>query len=508
MEFYELFYKWVPFYVRLPVLTILYLVVLTANGVYLGNTADMTAGSGNYTEPYTMAYYAVYIGMGIGSMTNIRVRERFSGKSMILFGFIVMLLMNAICATTNNPYLTITACLFLGMGKVAASTEIYLVWLQVWSKKLDVSRLYPFVYFIALGGIYVVTWLTTRLAYSYDWRYAYISIIISLLVCIILTVVFVESHPLKRKVPLFQLDLPGICLLVIFLLLLDFIIVYGKVEDWGNSLSIRIAAISAFVTLLLFIRRELSFKRPVFPLGLFKLYNFRLGLLYLFLLGIFVPATLQVSFSGGILHYENYRNAELTLYSLPGVTAGAVFCYYWFYQGYHDQLLMLIGFTILIAYEIIMYYSFGNVFAMNGFWVPSLIKGTGLGILFIALGIYITRGHTIKDVLTVVGISFLVRSFLGTAVFTATYNYLVYTQRIRHLNYLGGLIDAADNPVQSGAGSTDVFAAVQTQASLAAAKELTGYLIIGGIIIAGALLIKVLHDGVKIYVQKPVNPNA
>ena len=183
MEFYELFYKWVPLYVKVPVLTLLYLVLLTANGVYIGNTGDMSSDLGGYSEPYTMAYYAMYIGMGIGSMTNIRIRERFSAKSLVLSGFMVMLVMNIVCATTNNPYLTILACLLLGMGKVAASTEIYLVWLQVWSKKLDVSRLYPFVYFIALGGVYSMTWLTTKLSFIYNWRYAYIFIIMIVSLC-------------------------------------------------------------------------------------------------------------------------------------------------------------------------------------------------------------------------------------------------------------------------------------------------------------------------------------
>ena len=199
MEFYELFYKWVPLWVKVPVLTLLYLILLTANGVYTGNAADTASGLGVYTEPYTMAYYAMYIGMGIGSMTNIRIRERFTAKSLVLSGFVVMLLMNIVCATTSSPYLTIFACLLLGMGKVAASTEIYLVWLQVWSKKLDVSRLYPFVYFIALGGVYSMTWVTTKLSFLYNWRYAYVFIVAVVSLCLILAVVFIERHPLKRR---------------------------------------------------------------------------------------------------------------------------------------------------------------------------------------------------------------------------------------------------------------------------------------------------------------------
>ena len=499
MEFYELFYKWVPQYIRLPVLTLLYLVLLTANGIYSGNTGDMSSSSGSYVEPYTMAYYAMYIGMGIGSMTNIRFRERFPGKDLILFGLMVMLLMNIVCATTSSPYLMIAACLLLGMGKVAASTEIYLVWLQVWSKKLDVSRLYPFVYFIALCGLYTVTWLTSKLAYTYNWHYAYVIMLILILTCIILTVVFVERHPLKHRIPLYQLDLQGIWTLVAFLMLINYILVYGKVEDWDSSNRIKLAGISAVIVLLLFIKRELSFKRPVFPMGLFRLKNFRLGLFYFFLLGIFAPATIQGTFSSGALHYENYRNTELTLYLIPGVTAGAIFCYYWFYQKYHDQLLMLIGFSIIIVYEVMMYNSFGNTFELTGFWIPSLIKGLGLGILFIAIGIYITRGHTIKDVLTVVGVAFFFRSFIGTAFFTAAYNYLIYSQRVRHLSYIGERIDLGSITLNA-----DGYAQMQLQAALAAEKELTGFIIIIGIVIAIGLLIKVVYDGIKVLAGESV----
>ncbi|MFA6083489.1 MFS transporter [Mucilaginibacter sp.] len=504
MEFYELFYKWVPVYVRIPVLTLLYFLLLTANGIYLGTTADMSSGLGVYTEPYTMAYYAMYIGMGLGSMTNLRIRERFTAKSLLLFGLVTMVLMNIVCATTNNPYVTILACLVLGMGKVSASTEIYLVWLQVWSKKLDVSRLYPFVYFIALGGTYSMTWLDSRLAYLFDWRHAYIIILMLLLVAIILAVIFVENHPLKRKVPLYQMDTLGSILMVSFLMLINYILVYGKVEDWWESSRIKLASIGALVVLSLLLKRELSFKRPVFPLDLFKLPNFRIGFLYFLMLGIFVPTTLQASFTSGTLHYENFRNYELSLYMIPGVTAGVSLCFYWFYQGYHLQLLMTCGFITVIIYEVIMYMSFGNAFALKGFWLTSVIKGFGLAILYTSIGIYMTRGHTIKDVLTVVGIAFISRSFLGTAIFTSLYNYFIYAQRIRHLSYLGGLIDSSAAN-QTGTASADMYATLQSQAGLAAEKELTGYVILVGIAFTLILFISVIVDWERTYFNKPAS---
>ncbi|HXO76164.1 MAG TPA: hypothetical protein VN824_13025, partial [Puia sp.] len=150
------FYKWVPGWIRLPVLFLLFFVILTCNGVYLGNSTDMSSGLGVYPEPFTAAYNAVYIGMGLGLAAEFRLKMRFTGKTLLLWGFTMMGLMNLVCMWTDNPSMIIGACLVLGFTKISALIEVYVVWLAIWSRKMDKSRFYPFVYFTALGGVYFV----------------------------------------------------------------------------------------------------------------------------------------------------------------------------------------------------------------------------------------------------------------------------------------------------------------------------------------------------------------
>ncbi len=83
------------------------------------------------------------------------------------------------------------------------------------------------------------------------------------------------------------------------------------------------------------------------------------------------------------------------------------------------------------------------------------------------------------------GMVLVVRSFLATAVFSGIYNYLLYAQQVRSLSYLGGLTD-----------STAVYAEgvslnqlLHVQATLAASKQLTGYIILIGIFITLLLII-------------------
>src|SRR6476620_10598680 len=114
MEVNQIFYAWVPKYVRYAILLLMVFVVLCANGVYLGITTNMYSDLGVYSEPYTMATNALYIGMGIGFLFVIRFAVRFSGKVGVIVGFVMMLLMNIICATTSNPFLAVAATVVLG----------------------------------------------------------------------------------------------------------------------------------------------------------------------------------------------------------------------------------------------------------------------------------------------------------------------------------------------------------------------------------------------------------
>src|SRR5258708_787226 len=270
MELKDLFYKGVPAWLKLLILFIFFFVVLTCNGVYLGNSTDMYSGLGVYSEPFTAAYNAVYIGMGLGLMVEVRLKMRFTSKTLLLWGFGVMALVNVINMYTENPIIMILCCLVLGFTKMSALMDVYIMWLIIWSKKLDTSRLYPFVYLTALGGIYFITWWTAQLAYTFNWRYAYIGIIIMVLVCLLLALIFVQNNKLHRPLPLYQLDIPGLLLLVSALLLINYVVVYGRVENWWESETIQGATVLIPVAFFAFLVRQFRLKRPLLRFPKFK----------------------------------------------------------------------------------------------------------------------------------------------------------------------------------------------------------------------------------------------
>jgi DHA2 family multidrug resistance protein len=492
MQLNPLFYSWIPKSVRLVILLLMLFVVLCANGIYLGITTNMYSDLGVYAETYTMATNAMYIGMAAGMIFIFRTVVRFTEKSLILFGFTTMLLMNIISATTNSPALTVAASLVLGFVKIFPLVLVYLRWLGIWSKNLLSARVYPFLYFMALAGLYFITWLTTRFSWLYSWQYAYPAMFILLIICILLTVLFIERHPLKKKIPLYQLDIPGLVLFITSPMLINYIAVYGKVEDWFASNAICGAFFAAVITALLFIRRELTIKRPFLELTLFRKFNFSAGLFLFLLLGALTPTTFQSAFTGGILHFESIRNTEINLYLIPGVFAGCFLSFFWYKYSYNSHLLIIIGFAAFAIYHIIMYFQFVNDVNITGFLIPSLLKGFGTAVLYIAIGLYTIANIPFQLITKAVGMVIIVRSFLSPGIFSGLYNYFLYVERNRHLSRLASEIDANNPMVMQQVNRSGYFKYIGQQAYLSALKEISGNLIIFGltvIILLSAILV-------------------
>jgi MFS family permease len=497
MEINQIFYAWVPKYVRYAILFLMTFVALCANGVYLGITTNMFSDLGVYSEPYTMAPNAMYIGMGVGFLFLVRLAVRFTGKRLLIFGFVMMLMMNVIIATTNDPFVTVAASLVLGFTKVLALGQLYAAWLMIWSKKGESSRVYPFFYFIALAGLNFMTWLTAYFAYLYSWRYAYIGIFVLLILCIVLAILFCENHSLKKKIPLYQLDIPGLLLLTMSLMLINYIFAYGKVENWFESNAIRAASFMAVITALLFVRRELRLKRPILDFNLFKIFNVRAGLFLFLLLGVLIPTTFQSALSINVLHFELIRNAELGLYLIPGIVAGGILTFFWYKKNYDSYPLFIIGFAAFVLYHIMMYARFVNDLNIADFFVPSFFRGFALAILYISIGLYTTAKLPLPTTIKVVGLILVVRSFIGSATASGLYNYFLYAGTNRHLSTLASDIDANDQMLRQYADFTAYSKYIFQQANLSASKEISGSIIIFGLSILVVLIVVLAYKKIK-----------
>jgi hypothetical protein len=497
MEIYPLFYKTVPRRAQFALISFLTFVVLCGNGIYIGNITDMYSSMGEYNEPYIMGFNAVYIGLGLGLIFIGKLNLHLTNKFLVLAGLGSMLLLHLLIATTTNPQAIVAACLILGFTKVMALGPIYLDLIASITKTFDTPKVYPYLYFLALGGLYFTTWVMNVITFEYNWQASYLVQYLAIAMAMVLVAFFVERHPLKNRIPLHQSDIPGMLFFTLFLMLVNYIVVYGKVENWLESPKIMMASFAAPLSLLLFIRRELLVKRPFLPLWLFAKNNFAAGLFYFFILGVFLPVTFQTSFSSGVLHFESIRNSEINLYLLPGIILGCIVSYFWYLKKLEGQLLIIVGFGTFVLYHVMMYRSFTNEFALEDFWFPSIVKGFAMALLYISIGLFTTARFPLAEVLKVSGTMVIVRSFLGTGTFSGIYNYLLAKGRLQHLDYLATSTDADDALVRQNTAGADFLRNISNQATLAASKQISGSIIIFGILLIAVLVLLYYYRKLK-----------
>lgn len=263
---------------------------------------------------------------------------------------------------------------------------------------------------------------------------------------------------------------------------LNYLAVFGKVEDWFNSEKILLSAVFFFLFLGLFIIREQYIRRPFVDLNIYARKNLGIGLLLFFILGIFTPSSLQSAFSLGILKYEFITNLELNLYLIPGVLLGCILSYFWYRVKLSGEWLILAGFLLFLSYNLIMYFNLDSNFEFSDFYIPSFLRGAAFSILYISIALYSTRYADPHIILKVAGTMVIFRSFIGVGLFTGIYNYFIYAQRIRHLDVIASGSDAGANVFQSARLVEAHNAILLQQASISALKELTGVLVICGII--------------------------
>lgn len=503
----DAFYGWFPSILRLPVLFILLFALLTANGIFPGNFMEMSNDLGVYPENFTLAYNSLFIGISVGLLIEARLKQRFTNKTLLILGLTGMIAMNVITASTHNPVIIATASFFLGVLKVSAYAEIFLVWLFVWSPSRSPARVYPFLFFIVLAGSNLVNWVMARVAYAYNWRYAYLTVIILLLVCLLMVLLFIKKQPLKRPVPLYQMDRPGLLLLVCSMQLLNYAFVYAMVEDLFHSLKIQWALLGSLITFIWFIKRELRARHPLIPMKLFRQKNLAGGLLVFLIAGMFSPPTVQLSYTTIILKYDMVQNMQLNLYMIPGITAACVLSYWWYYQSRDPLFIMFSGFAAMVIYQALLFKGFAVDFPMNGFWWPSIAKGFGTAALFISYGLYTISNFEPARIMTVAGIMVMVRSFVANAFFTSVYSYILYALRTSYLQQMiAGT--AGNNPDTGVLTPTAQLRYYTERASLVAAKELTGYILSVGILACMIIIIYAIARGVLYQnVPKDIEPS-
>ena len=513
------FYNWVPKPIGIIILLVFFLPILTVGGTYSANGTEMMSGLGIISEHIQFANFATSIGMAAFCPFLYRLVCIRREKMMCIAGFSLMYIFSYICAKTDSIFLLALCSLFMGFLRMvlmmvnlftlilyAGRIEAYLKIKpglepadgEGWDK-LDIERSIAqpgiYLFFMILGQL--GTSLTAWLAYEYEWQYVYYYMMGMLLVCILVIFVTMPYHRFQNKrFPINFRQFGNATLFCIPLVCFTYVMVYGKVLDWWDDPTIRMAAITAVLTGALFFYMESTHRSPYYQVGVLKLRTIRMGGLFYFLLMFLNSSAMFVNVFTGIgMKLDNWQNASLGNWTMLGYFIGGMITIFLSMKKVHFKYIFAGGFVMLGLAALFMYFEVQTDGLYERMKYPVIIRSTGMMMLYSLIPTYATQRMPYKFlsswICTMITIRMVIAPSLGAAVYTNALqerqqNYVTryaqdidllhpdasasFMSTVRGMSYQGKSKAEAVNMA-----AMSVKGRVQIQATLVAVKEMAGW---------------------------------
>lgn len=498
--------RWVPDWLGVVSIFLIILPVTMLNGSYTGSMLEVSGTLGTNREDITMGFYAASLGMAIAYPIVPKVLAALSTKFLLLADLLLQFFLSWICAHTQQVDILIVCSFFIGFLKGAL-----MLWFIRRSKKIFSpgnvrSEFYAYFYPLVYGGGQLSMIITAELAYYYNWRYMYYFMMLLILGGILMVAVCYRHDRALKKLPVSQLHIREMFVVSAGLLMLMYVINYGKVLDWMSSPRICLYIVIAPMLLALFIWMQHHSPAPYVSLE--PLYHFKtvLGYFYMMMVMFFsTSTTLLTNYMTTILQVDSTHTYSLYIFLLPGYALGAFVCFWWFrWQQWRFRFLIAGGMGCFAVFFGMLYFgvSPGSTYEMLFF--PIFLRGFGMLLLIIAFALFAAENLNPKFLLSNAFFLITFRSVMAPVLATSFYSNLLYHLQQKYMHSLSEnftlvdplaasrYTDALNSSLAKGHGyaegmqmaATNLYSTLQQQSLLLALKEILGYLFVVTLVIA------------------------
>lgn len=322
---------WVPDLLAIATVFIIMLPIAMLNGTYTGSMVEVSNTLGVYTEDITIGYYAASAGMAVSYPIVPKILNAFSSKSLLLVNLTLQFFLSWFCAREANIDLLIAASFIIGFLKGFLMLWIIRRIKFIFSPKDVRSEFYAYFYPLVFGGGQFSMVITALLAYHYDWKYMYYFMMLLLLIAILAVILFFRHDRPSKPIPWGELHPREMLIIATGVLMLIYVITYGKTLDWMASTRICIYIVIAPLLVALFLWEQFHSPHPYVSLKPLFQWKAIVGYFYMMLVMFFSTSTsLLTSYLTTILRVDNTHSYTLYIWLLPGYAVGAFICFWWF----------------------------------------------------------------------------------------------------------------------------------------------------------------------------------
>jgi DHA2 family multidrug resistance protein len=277
---------------------------------------------------------------------------------------------------------------------------------------------------------------------NHDWPVIfYVNVPIGI-IATILTLKYIRNNPYEKR-PSGNIDWMGIFLLIAGIGSLQFVLEKGEQEDWFESKAISIAAMVAIAGIIAFIWHERRATHPIVDLKVLRKGNVAIGTFLSFILGSILFGTIFVIpiYVQRFLGFTATQTGELFT---PGAFLTGMcmpFIGRALQKGTPPKILIACGFFLTALFVFWCSLIITSHTSPEDFFWPLMVRGLGMGLLFVPLTNLTLSGLMGRDIAQASGISGMVRQ-IGGSISVAMVGIITERSTSQHRNDLLSNVNA------------------------------------------------------------------
>jgi DHA2 family multidrug resistance protein len=338
---------------------------------------------------------------------------KFGRRNYFTFSIVLFTVASLLCGNAHNIWELIFFRFIQGIGGGALLSTSQSILFETFKQEERGMATAIFGIGVVLGPTFGPTlggWITDH--YSWPWIF-YVNVPLGIIAAF-LAVTYIKDSGLHMKPP--KTDWLGIVLLIVGIASLQIFLERGASEDWFETRYITVLALLSVTSLVTFVWWELKIDHPVVDFRVMTgSRQLAFGMMFTFILGFGLYATLFIFpiFVQGLLGWTAQQTGLLLMPSglisivvMP--TVGMLIR-----KGVPPQYLAAIGF--------IMFFIFTHVLSVstmasgwNDFMWPQLLRGIGMGFMFVPITNFALGGLARKDIHQGTGLNNMMRQLGGS----------------------------------------------------------------------------------------------
>ncbi len=338
--------------------------------------------------------------------------SRFGRRNYFTFSILLFTVASFFCGNATNIWELVFFRFVQGIGGGALLGTAQSILLETWPREEHGMATALFGLGVVVGptaGPTLGGYITDH--FTWPWIF-YVNLPLGI-IAILLTLQYVTDSIHQSRPG--SVDWLGIILLIVGVGSLQLVLERGETEDWFDSGYILVLSILSVTSVMLFIMQELRAEHPIVDLRILKNRSLLLGMITTFILGfgLFGSVFIFPVFCQNLLGFSSQQTGQLmipggltTIFMMPFV--GKML-----QKGVPPQIMASVGFFFFFLFT--YYLSQSNLNSgESDFYLPLILRGIGLSLLFVPLTTLALGGLAPKDFPQGTGLNNMMRQLGGS----------------------------------------------------------------------------------------------